>query len=286
MKVLVTGATGQLGCDIVREGQKQGLEIIGVGTSDFDITNEAQVHGYMDIIKPDIVIHCAAYTNVDKAEKDKETCGKVNVQGTRHIVEAAKKHHATLLYVSTDYVFDGKKLGPYTACDETCPINVYGQTKLAGEEIVKHTLERWFIVRVSWLYGFHGNNFVHAMARLGQAKDTLHVVDDQIGTPTYTVDVAKVMIQLIQTSHFGIYHLTNAGYCTWFEFAQEIFMQLDMRHVHVQPISAREFASPAQRPSNSRMDCGKLIECGIAPLRHWKDALEEYVMENNIKKTL
>lgn len=281
MKVLVTGATGQLGYDVVLEGKAQGLDMIGVGSSDFDLTDEKQVARYIDAVQPDVIIHCAAYTKVDQAEVHPNVCKKVNVLGTKHIVQAAQKRDTTFLYVSTDYVFDGKKDQPYTEKDETNPINVYGQTKLAGEHIVQRLLDKWFIVRLSWLFGKNGRNFVTSMVELAKTRNTLNVVVDQVGSPTYTLDAANVIIQLIQTSSFGIYHVTNTGYCSWFAFAEEIFTQLRKQQVNVLPIPSEQFPSLAERPVNSRLDHRKLVDVGISPLRHWKEALHHYLKQIN-----
>lgn len=280
MKILVTGYTGQLGYDVVREGLNRGLDIIGIGSMDLDITNEQQVLQYVKEVHPDAIIHCAAYTAVDKAEDDKEKCWDVNVEGTRNLVNVSKQIGARFMYISTDYVFNGKGETPFFETDSIEPIGYYGLTKLEGEKIVQAILPESFIVRISWVFGLNGNNFVKTMLRLAETKDELNVVADQIGSPTYTLDLSKLLIDMIQTPKFGIYHATNEDFCSWAEFAQEIFFQSGKK-VKVNPIKTEEYPTRAARPKNSRLSKQKLIDNGFEPLRSWKSALNHYLKELN-----
>ena len=204
MKILVTGFTGQLGYDVVKYGEQCGLEMIGVGSEDFDITNKEDVFYYVKKYQPDSIIHCAAYTAVDMAEDDKETCWKVNVEGTQNLVEVAKEIDAKFMYISTDYVFNGQGENPYKETDEPKPIGYYGFTKLKGEEVVKEHLEKWFVIRISWVFGINGNNFVKTMLRLAESRKEINVVSDQIGSPTFTADLARLLIEMIQSNKYGI----------------------------------------------------------------------------------
>jgi dTDP-4-dehydrorhamnose reductase len=278
MKVLVTGFTGQLGYDVVREGTKRGINMLGVGREDLDITKEAEVHHYVQKLNPDAIIHCAAYTAVDKAEDDKETCWNVNVIGTKNIATAAKKANAKLMYISTDYVFDGKGKEPFIETDFPSPVGYYGITKYEGEKIVKDILGECFIVRISWVFGINGNNFIKTMLGLSETRNELNVVGDQYGSPTYTFDLARLLIDMIQTEKYGVYHASNEGFCTWAEFATEIFQQAN-KDVTVNSISTEEYPTRAVRPKNSRMSKQKLIDNGFDPLPKWQDALKHYLNE-------
>lgn len=278
MKILVTGFTGQLGYDVVKYGRKSGLEMIGVGSEDFDITNKDDVFYYVKKHRPDSIIHCAAYTAVDKAEDDKETCWNVNVEGTKNLVKAAKKLDAKFMYISTDYVFNGQGEKPYKETDEPKPIGYYGFTKLKGEEVVKEHLEKWFVIRISWVFGINGNNFVKSMLRLAESRKEINVVSDQIGSPTYTADLARLLIEMIQSNKYGIYHATNEGFCSWADFAKEIFKQAKYE-VKVNPISTEEYPTRAIRPKNSRLSKEKLVDNGFTPLPSWQDAIKRYIYE-------
>lgn len=278
MKVLVTGYTGQLGYDVVREGKKRGISMLGLGREDLDITNEAEVNQYVQKINPDVIIHCAAYTAVDKAEDDKETCWNVNVLGTKFIAKAAKKINSKLIYISTDYVFDGKGKEPFKEYDKPNPVGYYGLTKYEGEKIVKDLIDEYFIVRISWVFGINGNNFIKTMLRLSDTRNELNVVGDQYGSPTYTNDLARLLIDMIHTEKYGVYHASNEGFCTWAEFATEIFKQAN-KDVKVNSISTEEYPTRAVRPKNSRMSKQKLIDNGFEPLPMWQEALEHYLNE-------
>lgn len=278
MKILVTGFTGQLGYDLVKFGQQIGLEMIGIGSSDLDITIEEDVFQYVNQVKPDAIIHSAAYTAVDKAEDDKETCWAVNVEGTRNLAKAANAVSAKFMYISTDYVFDGNGDTPFNEVDQTNPIGYYGITKNEGETIVQQILEHWFIVRISWVFGLNGNNFVKTMLRLAETRDELNVVGDQIGSPTYTKDLAKLLIEMIQTEKYGIYHATNEGFCSWAEFAREIF-KVAGKQVAVHSIKTEDYPTRAIRPKNSRLSKQKIVQNGFSPLPRWQDAVREYVEE-------
>jgi len=219
MKVLVTGVKGQLGYDVVNELEKRGLEAFGVDIQEMDITDADSVDQVIGEASPDAVIHCAAYTAVDAAEDNEELCRKVNADGTQNIANMCKKLDIPMIYISTDYVFDGQGERPWLPDDERAPLNVYGQTKYEGELAVQNTLEKYFIVRIAWVFGVNGKNFIKTMLNLGRTRDRLTVVNDQFGSPTYTYDLAKLLVDMIQTDKYGIYHATNEGICTWYEFA-------------------------------------------------------------------
>jgi len=275
MKVLVTGVGGQLGYDVIKELEKRNIDCVGADRAEFDITDFEAVHKFIIEYMPDAVIHCGAYTAVDKAEDEPELCHFVNVVGTKNIAKVCKEIAAKMIYISTDYVFDGTKDGFYEVDDEPNPINVYGKTKLAGEIAVKEILEKYFIVRISWVFGVNGNNFVKTMLRLGKEHNELNVVADQVGSPTYTADLAPLIRDMIQTDKYGIYNATNEGECSWAEFAEEIFKVAGM-DVKVNHISTVEYPTKARRPMNSRMSKEKLEERGFKRLRSWKEAVEEY----------
>jgi dTDP-4-dehydrorhamnose reductase len=278
MKILVTGYTGQLGYDVVREGINRGLEMHGIGSSELNITNEAEVFKYVQSLKPDAIVHCGAYTAVDKAEENKDTCWHVNVDGTKYLASAAKDIKAKFMYISTDYVFDGKGDIPFHETDLPSPIGYYGLTKYEGEEIVQRLLDEWFIVRISWVFGINGNNFVKTMLRLAEMRSELNVVGDQHGSPTYTVDLSRLLIDMIQTEKYGIYHASNEGFCSWAEFASEIF-QLSKKVMKVNSILTEEYPTRAIRPKNSRMTKQKIIENGFKPLPAWQDAVKRYIQD-------
>ena len=275
MKVLVTGVNGQLGHDIVEECQKRNIEAIGVDVKEMDITNVNQVSEVITETKPDAIIHCAAWTAVDKAEDEVEQCRKVNRDGTKNIVDVCEKLDLPLMYFSTDYVFDGQGEEPWNEYDERHPLNVYGKTKYEGELEVER-LKKHFIIRISWVFGINGGNFIKTMLRLGKERKEVSVVNDQIGSPTYTYDLARLCVDMIQTKEYGTYHATNEGICSWYEFACEIFKQAKM-DVIVHPVDSTQFPTRAIRPKNSRMNKTELDKHGFTRLPSWQDALERYL---------
>jgi dTDP-4-dehydrorhamnose reductase len=280
MKVLVTGAKGQLGYDVVRRLEENNIECLGTDRNDIDVINKTKVKEFISDYKPDVVVHCAAYTAVDKAEDEREICHNINVLGTKYIVEACRDIDATLVYISTDYVFDGEGDQPFEVIDKPNPINYYGQTKYDGEIEVQNLLEKYFIVRISWVFGSYGNNFVKTMLRLGKERDEISVVADQIGSPTYTYDLAKLIVDMIQTDKYGIYHATNEGYCSWHEFACEIFKQAGI-DVKVKPIMTEEYPTKAKRPKNSRLSKKYLLLQEYNKMDDWRSALRRYLRESN-----
>ena len=283
MKVLVTGSKGQLGYDVIKELCSRRHEALGFDLPELDITDEVAVRAVFDRVKPDAVIHCAAWTAVDAAEESGNIAKvfAVNEGGTRNIAAACKRTGAKLLYLSTDYVFDGQGSAPWGA-DETrfAPLNEYGKSKLAGENAVRELLQAYFIVRIAWVFGKNGNNFVKTMLRLSETHDTLRVVCDQVGTPTYTPDLARLLVDMIETDKYGVYHATNeGGFISWYDFASAI-MQEAGKHTKVIPVTTAEYGlSKAARPFNSRLDKSKLKENGFEPLPDWRDALKRYLKE-------
>ncbi|MDI6677817.1 dTDP-4-dehydrorhamnose reductase [Bacillus wiedmannii] len=278
MKILVTGYNGQLGYDVVKRGEKQGLEMQGIGIGDLDITNESAVYEFVDNVKPDAIIHCAAYTAVDKSEDDKDLCWNVNVDGTKYLATAAKKLNAKFVYISTDYVFDGEGTHEFVEIDTPNPVGYYGLTKYEGEKVVRSLMDNNFIVRISWVFGINGNNFIKTMLRLGETRDELNVVGDQIGSPTYTYDLARLLVDMVVTEKYGTYHATNEGFCSWAEFAQEIF-ETAGEDVKVNSITTEEYPTRAVRPKNSRMSKQKLIDNGFKPLPTWQEAVKHYITQ-------
>ena len=278
MRVFVTGVKGQLGYDVMNELEKQGLEGIGVDIDEMDITDADQVNKVIKEAAPDAVIHCAAYTAVDAAEDNEEICRKVNAQGTENIAKVCEELDIKMMYISTDYVFNGQGERPWEPDDEREPLNVYGQTNSEGELAIEEHVKKFFTVRIAWVFGVNGKNFIKTMLNLGKTHDHLTVVDDQTGSPTYTYDLARLLVDMIQTDKYGRYHATNEGLCTWYEFACEIFKQAGM-NVSVAPVSSDEYPAKAKRPSNSRMDKSKLTANGFTPLPTWQDALSRYLKE-------
>lgn len=276
MKVLVTGVKGQLGYDVANELEKRGHEAVGTDVEEMDITDAAKVREVLTEENPDAVIHCAAYTAVDAAEENVELCRRINAEGTENIARVCSELNCKLLYVSTDYVFNGEGERPWEPDDEREPLNVYGQTKCEGELAVEKYVEKFFIVRIAWVFGVNGKNFIKTMLRLGKDHDELTVVADQIGSPTYTFDLSRLLVDMIESDKYGRYHATNEGLCTWYEFAVEIFRQAGM-DVHVRPVTSEEYPAKAKRPHNSRMDKRKLEENGFERLPEWKDALSRYL---------
>lgn len=278
MKVLVTGVNGQLGYDVMKELKRKNVESIGAGREEFDITDFEKTREFIRNSGADVVIHCAAYTAVDRAEDEKELCEKVNVAGTKNIATVCKEIDAKLVYISTDYVFPGTGEAFYEVDDATNPLSQYGKTKLLGEELVKSILEKYFIVRITWVFGANGNNFVKTMLRLGKERDSINVVADQYGSPTYTADIAPILCDMILTDKYGTYHVTNEGVCSWAEFTEEIFRMVGYT-TKVNHITTEEYPTKAVRPKNSRLSKEKLIECGFYKLPDWKDALRRYLEE-------
>lgn len=301
MKVFVTGVGGQLGHDVVNEALKRGYHVCGSdiapeysGVQDgspvcsapyvqLDITDQKAVGDTIVNIKPDVIIHCAAWTAVDAAEdeENKEKVDRINHLGTKYIAEAAKAVDAKMVYISTDYVFDGQGERPWEP-DDKCyaPLNVYGQSKLDGELAVAGTIEKYFIVRIAWVFGLNGKNFIKTMINVGKTHDTVRVVNDQIGTPTYTLDIARLLVDLVETEKYGYYHATNeGGYISWYDFCCEFYRQYGL-NTSVIPVTTSEYGlSKAARPYNSRLDKSKLVEAGFTPLPDWKDAVRRYLAE-------
>lgn len=296
MKVLVTGTSGQLGYDVMMELKKRGHMGIGADRSDsdadfehviLDITDAKKVSEVVNKVKPDAIIHCAAWTNVDGAEDpaNRDLVMAVNIEGTANLVRAAKEVDAKFMYISTDYVFDGQGEKPWQPDDKNyAPLNMYGESKLKGELEVSEILDKYFIVRIAWVFGKNGKNFIKTMIKVGEGRDTIEVVSDQIGTPTYTYDLARLLVDMIETDKYGYYHATNeGGYISWAEFAEEIFKDADM-DVKVVPVTTEEYEAKAgktvaKRPFNSRLDKTKLVEAGFQPLPDWRDAVKRYILE-------
>ncbi len=279
MKVLVTGVKGQLGYDVVRELKKRGHTAIGTDVDNMDITDALAVRTFITDAKPDAVIHCAAYTAVDLAEENIDLCNRINVDGTRNIAEVCKDLDIKMIYISTDYVFDGEGERFWLPDEERHPLNVYGQSKYEGELAIESLLEKYFIVRISWVFGINGKNFIKTMLNLGKTRDHLTVVSDQVGSPTYTYDLSELLVDMTESDKYGRYHATNEGICSWYEFACEIFKQAGYDHVTVSPVTSDQYPAKAKRPSNSRMSKEKLTQNGFALLPTWQDALHRYLKE-------
>lgn len=278
MKVIVTGAGGQLGTDVAAIFKQKGHDVIDLGRSQLDIANQQACNDIVSATQPDVIVHCAAYTAVDAAESEEDQAYLVNAVGSRNIAVAAEKTGAKVCYISTDYVFDGTATEPYREYDNTNPRTVYGKSKRAGEQLVQTLCSRYFIVRTSWVYGKNGNNFVKTMLKLGREKPSLQVVHDQIGSPTYTVDLATFLLELVATEKYGVYHASNTGSCSWYEFAKAIFEEAGIE-TEVRPCTTEEFPRPAPRPKNSVLDHGSIRTNGFEELRHWRDALKEFIVE-------
>ena len=277
IKVLVTGAGGQLGHDVAERLKFLGIQCIAADLADFDLTDREQTEAYIVKAKPDVVVHCAAFTAVDKAEEEKERCYAVNVEGTKAVAAACRRIDAKLVYLSTDYVFSGQGSQPQAEEQAVSPLNYYGYSKAKGEEAVRELVEKHFIVRTSWVFGKHGGNFVKTMLNLAN-KEELNVVCDQIGSPTYTKDLAVFLCELLQTKKYGAYHAAGSGQCSWYEFAREIFKCAGLK-VKVNPVPTSQYPTKAARPLNSRLAKTKLRENGFACLPPWEDALKRYLKE-------
>lgn len=288
MKVMVTGASGQLGTDAVRIFTEQGYEVLASDRVQLDITDQQQTIDAVTAFKPDAIVHCAAYTAVDAAETDVEGAYRVNAVGTRNLAVAAERVGSKFIYISTDYVFDGQSEQPYHEYDNTNPQSIYGKSKRAGEVHAQTLSSRYFIVRTSWVYGLHGNNFVKTMLKLGQEKPSLQVVHDQKGSPTYTVDLVHFLAELMLTEKYGIYHASGSGDCTWYEFTQAIFEEAcDIMGLYIQaelhPCSTDQFPRPAHRPANSVMEHLSIRTNGFNDLRPWREALKDFLKELSAK---
>ena len=284
MKVLVTGCKGQLGYDVSKELIRRGDIAISVDVEEMDITDKVAVENFISNANVDAVIHCAGYTAVDNAEDNVELCRRINRDGTLNIASACQKHNLKMIYISTDYVFNGEGTEPWEPDEKREPLNVYGQTKYEGELAVENTLDKYFIVRISWAFGLNGKNFVRTMLNLGKTHDKLTVVADQIGSPTYTIDLAKLLCDMIHSDKYGRYHATNEGICSWYDFTCEIMKQAaeyypEYGKVKVLPVSSDAYPTKAKRPSNSRMSKDKLVENGFDRLPFWQDALRRYLKE-------
>ncbi|WP_167958665.1 dTDP-4-dehydrorhamnose reductase [Anaerosporobacter faecicola] len=292
MKVLVTGIKGQLGYDVMNELTKRGHEAIGVDVEEMNLTDPLMIEQCMNAHKPEAVIHCAAWTAVDAAEDpaNQDLVYSVNVEGTKKIAQMCQQLHCKMLFLSTDYVFDGQGATPWDPdCKNYSPLNVYGKTKLLGEEAVASQLEQYFIVRIAWVFGKNGNNFIKTMLKIGQNHEQLKVVSDQIGTPTYTFDLARLLVDMIETDRYGYYHATNeGGYISWYDFSVEIFRQAatlghteySPEHLQILPVTTQEYGqSTALRPFNSRLDKSKLTKEGFTLLPPWQDALQRYLKD-------
>ena len=278
MKILVTGAQGQLGYDVIKELKQRNIECIGTDIAEFDITDFAATSAFITKYHPDAVIHCSAYTAVDKAEDNQATCYEVNVKGTENIAKVCKSINAKMIYISTDYVFPGTGEQYYEVDDQTGPLSVYGQSKLDGENVVRRVVDKHFIVRISWVFGKNGNNFVKTMLRLSKEREAINVVCDQIGSPTYTADLAPLLCDMVVTEKYGIYHATNEGVCSWAEFAEEIFRQAGYS-TKVNFISTDQYPTRAVRPLNSRMSKRSLNNSGFNQLPSWQTGVDNYLKE-------
>ena len=278
MKILVTGANGQLGHDILLNLSARGIDRIPADIAEFDITQAVATEQFITAYQPDAVIHCAAYTAVDKAEDDVELCQLINVTGTENIARACQKINAKMVYISTDYVFPGTGDTMYETDAQTAPVNAYGKTKLAGEFAVRQLLKRYFIVRTSWAFGKNGKNFVKSNLRLSKEQDEVNVVCDQVGSPTYTVVLARLLVDMALSERYGVYHATNEGFCSWAEFAKTILQKAGLS-ARVNFVTTEQYPTRARRPFNSRLSKENLINAGFQPLPTWEDALERFLAE-------
>lgn len=278
LKFMVTGVNGQLGHDVMMKLKSLKYDIIAPRRDEFDLTNKDQVEKYIIKEKPDVIIHCAAYTAVDKAEDEKDICYLINVEGTRAVAEAAKEINSKVVYISTDYVFDGLGQEPHSEEKETNPINYYGYTKEQGEKIVSELIDKHFLIRTSWVYGLNGNNFVRTMLKLAESRNEISVVSDQIGAPTYTKDLAEFIVKLVQTNNYGTYHGVNEGYCSWYEFAKAIFAKAGIE-ININPVFTEAYPTKAARPLNSRLLKCNTDKAGIKRLPHWEDAISRFIDE-------
>lgn len=281
MKILITGINGQLGYDLVRVLKEDNHEVIGTTRETMDITDFKKVEKVIGEINPEMIIHCAAYTAVDKAETEVDICENINAFATENLARLCKKNDIKLMYFSTDYIFSGQGNNFFNTGDKIeTQLNVYGRTKYEGELAVQKYLDKYFIIRISWVFGINGNNFIKTMIRLGKEKESINVVADQIGSPTYTYDLAQLVRSMVNSEKYGVYHATNEGTCSWYEFALEIFKNLNIE-IDVNPVTSEEYVTVAKRPKNSRLSKEKLIQNGFTKLPPWKDALKRYLQELN-----
>ena len=278
MKILVTGVTGQLGYDCVKQLELDGDEVQGVSSKEFPLTEPLKMEAYLRKFKPEAVIHCAAYTAVDKAEDEPEACRAVNAEGTRNLSRLCREIDAKLIYISTDYVFPGTGEEPYAEDAPAAPVNVYGASKWEGETAVRELLTKYFIVRISWVFGYNGRNFIRTMLKLSESHDKLTVVDDQVGSPTYTRDLAVLLAEMARSDKYGTYHATNEGFCSWADLAIETFRQAGVK-VEVERVTSDKFPTKATRPHNSRLSKEALDRAGFARLPRWQDAVGRYLIE-------
>ena len=278
MKILVTGVTGQLGYDCVKQLEREGQDVRGVSSKDFPLTEPVKMEAYLKKFKPEAVIHCAAYTAVDKAEDEPEACRAVNAEGTRNLARLCREMDAKLIYISTDYVFPGTGEEAYAEEAPTSPVNVYGASKLEGEEAVRELMTKYFIVRISWVFGYNGKNFIRTMLKLAESHDKLTVVDDQVGSPTYTRDLAVLLAEMVESDKYGTYHATNEGFCSWADLAIETFRQAGAK-VEVERVTSDKFPTKAVRPHNSRMSKAALDRAGFQRLPRWQYAVVRYLIE-------
>ena len=278
MKILVTGVTGQLGYDCVKQLEREGQDVRGVSSKDFPLTEPVKMEAYLKKFKPEAVIHCAAYTAVDRAEDEPEACRAVNAEGTRNLARLCREMDAKLIYISTDYVFPGTGEEAYAEDAPTSPVNVYGDSKLEGEEAVRELMTKYFIVRISWVFGYNGKNFIRTMLKLAESHDKLTVVDDQVGSPTYTRDLAVLLAAMVKSDKYGTYHATNEGFCSWADLAIETFRQAGVK-VEVERVTSDKFPTKATRPHNSRLSKEALDQAGFARLPRWQDAVGRYLIE-------
>lgn len=286
MRILVTGARGQLGIDLSEELLGRSHEVIGADIDNMDITDAEAVEAFMQKTRPEAVIHCAAYTATDRAEDEPDVCRLVNSVGTRNIAEVCRRMNIKMLYISTDYVFGGEGTEPFGVDDEAAPLSVYGKTKYEGECSVRQLVEKHFVVRISWVFGLHGNNFVKTMLRIASQNNKIFAVADQIGSPTYTRDLSVLLADMIVTDKYGTYHASNEGYCSWYDFACEIFAQSEMAQMEVAPVASDYFTYKIERPKNSRLDKSKLEENGFSRLPTWQDALSRFLSELKAEATV
>jgi len=278
VKILVTGVTGQLGYDCVKQLELDGDEVQGVSSKEFPLTEPLKMEAYLRKFKPEAVIHCAAYTAVDKAEEEPEACRAVNAEGTRNLSRLCREIDAKLIYISTDYVFPGTGEEPYAEDAPAAPVNVYGASKWEGETAVRELLTKYFIVRISWVFGYNGRNFIRTMLKLSESHDKLTVVDDQVGSPTYTRDLAVLLSEMARSDKYGTYHATNEGFCSWADLAIETFRQAGVK-VEVERVTSDKFPTKATRPHNSRLSKAALDRAGFARLPRWQDAVGRYLIE-------
>lgn len=278
-RVLVTGAKGQLGVDVVKVLVDSGFDVYGFGHQELDITDFGKIQRTFQDLKPEIVVHTAAHTKVDLAESEPDEAFRINAYGTRNIAVASEAVQAKLVYISTDYVFDGTATQPYSEFHHTSPLGVYGRSKLVGEQFARDLHSRFFILRTSWVYGLYGSNFVKTMLKLASERNELNVVHDQVGSPTNTVDLACFISQVIKTERYGIYHVSNSETCSWFEFAKAIFEEAGLNHIQVNPVTTKEFPRPAPRPAYSVLDHMAIRLNGFKDLPHWRESLKRFIHE-------